>query len=59
MAAKMKDYVVEVVYVSKHGEVEQELFEVSATNKAAAHDCVAKMLTYEGAKITYIKCNLA
>lgn len=51
----MRDYVVEVLYQDVNDKTQQEIFEVSATNKQTAQNAVVKMLKAEGASITYIK----
>lgn len=51
----MNDYVVEILYQDKNDVTQQELFEISAKKPEYARDYVIKLLTSEGAKITYIK----
>lgn len=53
----MKDYVVTVLYQDANDVTQQELFEVSAKSAICAQTCIEKMLTDEGASITYIKVN--
>lgn len=52
---KLTDYVVEVLYKDRNNEVQQELFEISATRPQVAYSYVCDLIKKEGGTVTHCK----